>query len=212
MKTLIVPDIHNKVWVFDKLQTVIKNHNIDKLVFVGDYFDDWVTTPKDYRDTCEKLLEFKNTYDCTFLLGNHDAPYLTGEYQHYTTSYPDVRYDVRTTLIALEPQIVTKVDGYLISHAGVKNRIKSEWFESCVDKIQMVKSLDSNGWSPLWIRPNELGRSKQPQIVGHTPVVDVVNRHNVWYVDTLSTYSNGEPIGNYSVLIIENNKVEKTYL
>jgi hypothetical protein len=68
----------------------------------------------------------------------------------------------------------------------------------------------SNSPSPVWAGKNELIADPAPgadQIVGHTPVKEItretVNGHTLTFVDTFSTYMNGKPIGDKSILVID---------
>lgn len=40
MKTLVVPDIHLKLYMIEKIKEVTKEYNVDEVIFMGDYFDD----------------------------------------------------------------------------------------------------------------------------------------------------------------------------
>jgi hypothetical protein len=72
---------------------------------------------------------------------------------------------------------------------------------------------------PLWIRDDELlglhdyhnlGRNAMIgdiiQIVGHTPVETVCKYNNVYIADTFSLYSNMEPIGDGTLLLIDTDR------
>jgi len=72
MKTLIIPDIHNRV---DWIEPFLISQKYDKVVFLGDYFDDFGDSPKDAKIVAKWLqqsLQFKNRIH---LFGTHDMWY-----------------------------------------------------------------------------------------------------------------------------------------
>lgn len=59
---------------------------------------------------------------------------------------------------------------------------------------------------PLWADESELTRFAEPrllQVVGHTPVHTVTHRANAWYCDTMSTRPDGTPIGDHTLLLMD---------
>lgn len=80
MKTLVIPDIHQRVssvkWILDT------EKEYDEVVFLGDWFDSFFEPPKvaGFEETCEYLkyliLEHPNKDKFVFLLGNHDLSYI----------------------------------------------------------------------------------------------------------------------------------------
>jgi len=69
---LIIPDIHNKI---DRAETIIKNAGADKVIFLGDYFDDFGDSHIDARKTAKWLKESLNKENRIHLWGNHDVCY-----------------------------------------------------------------------------------------------------------------------------------------
>lgn len=72
MRTLIVPDIHDKVRT---AKHIIEREPHDHLILLGDYFDDFKTGVTDASDTAKQVKEWLNAPDTTCLLGNHDMSY-----------------------------------------------------------------------------------------------------------------------------------------
>ena len=66
---LVIPDVHLK---FNILYPIIKDvtsqNKVDKLVFLGDYFDDWgqQLNNKLYEETCDYLKKLNAEYDSFF--------------------------------------------------------------------------------------------------------------------------------------------------
>ncbi|NJO64540.1 MAG: metallophosphoesterase [Richelia sp. RM2_1_2] len=72
MKTLVISDIHNRIYWIEALIEFI---NPDKVIFLGDYFDNFQDNINEAIDTAKWLkrsLRYKNRIH---LLGNHDAAY-----------------------------------------------------------------------------------------------------------------------------------------
>jgi predicted phosphodiesterase len=74
--TLILPDLHLKVEQADK---IIKHVGADKIICVGDVFDDFGDNPESVRNAAEWFVDFVNNPNHIFLVGNHE--------QHYAYSY-----------------------------------------------------------------------------------------------------------------------------
>ena len=72
MKTLAIGDLHTKAQIIDKVEKLIDSY--DAIVFVGDYADDWDTSPLMTIAIWHKLKELQEKYreKVTALIGNHD--------------------------------------------------------------------------------------------------------------------------------------------
>ena len=216
MKILVVPDIHMKTkQMLPKVAKIANEQEIDKIVFIGDYFDDWhqVNNAKLYRDTIDDLKDFYDEFDCVFLLGNHDVPYITNEYHPYSSPFYDVRLDVYAFLKYINAQVAYQADGVTYSHAGFckYDDIKSWMFEPSIDHFGKLRQLDRQPGSALWIRPDYPGSRGPNQVVGHTPVNTVQEHDGVTYIDTWSTYPMGGHIGDGSVVIVDNGEITPTF-
>ena len=73
-KTIIIPDIHNDYFTAEK---IIKKENPDKIIFLGDYFDDFDDTVKDSENTAKWLVKSLKQENRIHLIGNHDLSYMT---------------------------------------------------------------------------------------------------------------------------------------
>lgn len=210
MKVLAVGDIHTKVWILDEVFNMIDDY--DALVFVGDYADDWNATPQDTINIWKTLKFMQETYPEKVILvtGNHDYIYVKNtpstasgynQITQHLINMPENR-EVRNWLEKLP--IVQYVDGVAYSHAGLVDTYHHE------DDLRVSKMWSDN--SPLWARPMSGYLYKDmPQVFGHTPSETCWEvQKNIWCIDTFSTYRDGTPIGDYTVLEIENgNKFTK---
>ena len=80
--------------------------------------------------------------------------------------------------------------------------------DKLISEINQMKS--SELWvysSPIWARPDYsfICFSDSMQVVGHTPVqkLTVLDYKQLIICDTFSTYQNGDPIGDQTMLIID---------
>lgn len=198
MKTILVGDLHLKArMILPIVERLLLEKECNQVVLMGDYTDDWNCNfnEKLYIDELNFLINWKNrmqknNIQVITLLGNHDAPYLTGELRGYSlrTDYREVAHK----LIELGVQIAFELDDYVCSHAGfcVGFNIQ-EWHlrELTFNDLDLrsVKDLENRigkrgGFtqtpSPLWADFSELAEYPNPdipkQIVGHTPQESIV--------------------------------------
>ena len=73
-KLVIIPDIHND---FKKAEKIISKENPDKIIFLGDYFDDFDDTIQDANNTAKWLKQSLKQKNRIHLIGNHDLSYMT---------------------------------------------------------------------------------------------------------------------------------------
>lgn len=200
MKILCVGDIHCKIWVINKVEKVVNEY--DTIIFLGDYVDDWHATPLDNIITLIKLRSFYTKYPkkIKLVIGNHDFAYLHSEIAGRSSGYnfdtqmlinlPDNK-ELKEWLSFLP--IMIELDGITFSHAGVttdwSTKLDVEWLW--------------RGNSPIWARYETSNYKKIPQCFGHTPQKTCTELEpNIWVVDTFSTYRDGTPIGDGTVLEI----------
>lgn len=109
------------------------------------------------------------------------------------------------------PWAATTIRGY----ETMGPREMADWLNrSLVDTGRLGRLYDATGPArggtglpgPLWADESELTRladHRWPQIVGHTPVSTVTHRHGIWFTDTMSTMPDGTPIGDGSLLLMD---------
>ena len=71
-KICVVGDLHTKYHILEKVKKISKNY--DKVIFLGDYVDDWNTVSEASYNLLDSLISFKkeNPDKVVLLLGNHD--------------------------------------------------------------------------------------------------------------------------------------------
>jgi diadenosine tetraphosphatase ApaH/serine/threonine PP2A family protein phosphatase len=204
VRVLAVGDIHTKLWIIMGVERIINNY--DMVVFVGDYADDWGATSWDSLYTWGALMELQSRYPekVKCVTGNHD--YIYANYTKTTQS----GYDRLTQTMIDMPEnrkirdwlrklpISINVDDVTYSHAGI------------IDGWEERHGL-WNDDSPIWARPGRGSYLENaPQVFGHTPSRTCMEiQKNVWCIDTFSTYPDGTPIGDHTVLEVIDGKTFK---
>lgn len=204
MKILAVGDIHTKIWILEAVEKILDEY--DHVVFCGDYADDWNRPPTDSTATwrCLKALINENPNKVHAVIGNHDFAYLHPQIAGRSTGFSGITYalindpdhkELKNWLLTLP--IIYELDGVTFSHAG----ITEEW-DGEFDLWSIWQDT-----SPIWARPREFGGyvtyKNIPQVIGHNPSEKIWNpAPNVWCIDTFSTYPDGTPIGDQTVLEI----------
>jgi hypothetical protein len=162
---------------------------IDKIIFLGDYFDCWKNEWPSQGENFKNIIQFKKetSEKIDVLFGNHDTSYFLDDqcsgYQPYESKV--IKEMIENSMQLM--QAVSVYDNYIFSHAGVS----CKWMERAgikdVNKINQSfkKRPDFFEWfgpdsygdnpseGPLWIRPASLYRTSVEgynQIVGHTEV------------------------------------------
>ncbi|GHU43354.1 phosphoesterase [Bacilli bacterium] len=230
MKTIVVGDLHLQgTHILPLIDKVIAQHKIERVVLLGDYFDQWGQNFN--SNLYEREVAYLKSWvlkhreqglAVILLIGNHDAPYLLGLLRHYSISDASIVNLIKETLLELGVQLCIEVEDYLISHAGFAGKqLPEKWYfePMTLEKFEALNKLentvgyvrggrDSVG-SLLWADykyelTTGFNEKYAKQIVGHTPVSKGMASGQLWGMDTFSLYQDYRPIGNGDVLLIEN--------
>jgi predicted MPP superfamily phosphohydrolase len=196
MKIIAIPDVHG-THHWEKAKERI--NDCDKIIFVGDYVDNWVNEWPDQMDNLLNIIEFKkqNADKVVLLWGNHDTSYYLGE--HCSGHQPAHDIDL-AEVFRLNKDIFDVIhieSGYLFAHGGVSTRwmkcagIKdvSEINQLFKEKPNYFRWVGPNGYGdnlnegPLWIRPRSLTQMAVKgyiQVVGHSEV------NKITYMNTMN--------------------------
>jgi len=199
-KTLFVGDMHLlQPIILPTVQKLVDTGEYSHIIFTGDYFDQWGQTDNIalYRVAMNNMLKFhtklqQQNIKTTWLLGNHDIPYLTRDPKRYSCADTNTRDWLRSKLLQLHPQIAIQTGRYLVSHGGLTSDYElATWHLTPITKLTPVLTkrladLESQigrkrggkheTGSMVWCDYKELLRRKNHehpyQIVGHTPLFD----------------------------------------
>ena len=125
-RALVIPDAHLKIWVIKQGMELADKLMCDRVILLGDYFDDWLGMDSDYEEMYRYLKDLlrKNHGRVIPLLGNHELSYL---------GYPCSGYKARVAPIVkntVENDFrftwCYALDGVLYSHAGFTR----QWVET----------------------------------------------------------------------------------
>jgi predicted phosphodiesterase len=185
MKTVVLGDTHGRSnW---KL-AIYQEEPIDRLIFIGDYFDSYDIPGVEQIDNFKNIIKYKEDnpqVEVVMLIGNHDHHYFpeigytgTSGYQHrIAPSITQVIDENRHHL-----QMAYGFDNYLFTHAGVSPVFMDQVFgkdnwskESVVVDLNELfrykpKAFEFNGFdaygdnstqTPIWIRPGSLMSSNK---------------------------------------------------
>ena len=117
-KILIIPDIHTN---YLDAELIISSEHPDKVIFLGDYFDNFDETPESADQTAYWLSHSLNNKDRIHLIGNHDVSYMTdlihlrcsgfSELKRHAINMHRIRWD--------KMKLYHFLDDWLCTHAGV---------------------------------------------------------------------------------------------
>ena len=211
----VIPDVHLKPRMFEKASALVDKGSYDAVVMLGDLVDDWYQEKNIdlYNETFDAAVAFAKKHPDTFwCYGNHDVSYLweamESGYSYYArdTVVGGIR-ELRNSLPPENSGFMHRIDNALFSHAGLTESFVIKHFgDGKTDLDMMIAKINQMGeeelWkddSPIWARPQYGEMRLYPQdifqVVGHTPVRNVLHEGNLLTLDNFSTYRDGRPIG-----------------
>ena len=144
IKTIIIPDIHNDYHAAEK---IIKKENPDKIVFLGDYFDDFYDTVKDAANVAKWLVKSLQQKNRIHLIGNHDLSYMTDNPNLKCTGYniekhtEIKKHNIDWSLLKMHYWLN---DDWLCTHAGFSNDFFKQQCTEKLDSVQQILKLSKN--------------------------------------------------------------------
>ena len=136
-KLVIIPDIHNKHRVAEE---IIQREDPDRVVFLGDYFDDFGDTLEDAGSTSEWLARSLQQKNRIHLIGNHDLSYMTDNPRLKCTGYSPGKHEViRGHGIKWDRlKLFCWAGDWLCTHAGLAREFYERQKVSRSDSVQKV--------------------------------------------------------------------------
>ena len=210
---LIIPDIHHKVSLVDRIRD---KHPDVPAIFLADYFDDFHDTTADMEVTCLWLKQAIERRHDTFLLGNHCFAYLSyelGVRWGYCGGWTAAKQQVFHRHLPGDTLLkscawVTVCQDWLISHAGITRKLyrafsKRNTFDEITEWVNDAERALTVGVShPAFLAGTDRGgparaggilwcdwETFEPikgmrQIVGHTPAEQVRYKRGDVCLDT----------------------------
>lgn len=208
MRVLSVGDIHTKTWIVYEIAELVDLY--DKVVFVGDYADNWNTPGPQSLATWRLIRQLmqSNPDKVHAVIGNHDYAYIHPEIAGKSSGWDPITFtllntpekkDLKDWLLSLPYKV--EIDGVTFSHAGITN----EW-----NGDESVYGM-WNDLSPIWARPKQMGGNitykNIPQVIGHNTSKEIWNPEpHVWCIDTFSEDQQNNFIGDQTLLEIVDGK------
>lgn len=198
MRTLVIPDLHHHT---ENAEHWIGSQEHDRVVFLGDFFDDFGDDVSDARRTATWLRQRIESTEDVFLLGNHDAAYMFPNFDAlYCPGFTKAKAKAINKI--LEPKhwrrfkLAHVEQGWLFSHAGfhpswTRTPTAKRFIDHCCKVLEeaarnvfdpmLGAGFDRGGnqhvGGPLWLDWDSLVPIPGiNQIVGHTPGTEVRER------------------------------------
>ena len=214
-KILVIPDTHLKPKIFNLADKIMRENKVDYAIQLGDNIDDFYCYDDQYRNHSARMLQFFQDHPNTiWLWGNHEISYLinrpvTGNLycgKQYAHLYKE----------NFHPKFV-HLDGKIVfSHAGIfQEFINANNLENCKNTNELISKINELDYiafwqdnSPIWARPQytKLTKNKElsnyTQVVGHTPIKNIVKHDGIISVDTFST-NWSQKFGSEQMIIID---------
>ena len=208
MKTLVVGDLHGQIEI---AKAAIKKDM--PVIFMGDYLDSYVRSVTDQVSTLRYVLDAVEAGQARALIGNHEHSYIT---KGMRCSGWDGATELHVTHLDLSPlEDYIWAEGFLLSHAGVSNRLLKYMDISLEDYLAEENFYQigryRGGRDPVgglfWCDWNQEFEEVPgiPQIVGHTRGHEIRQKGNSYCVDCLEDY-------NMYGLIIDNGEAYESKL
>lgn len=126
MKYLFVGDVHNHMYIFNDVARLDKKYKFDKIIFFGDYVDDWLTDNHQSLETLDIVFKLKesNPDKYTFLWGNHESSYvgyMCSGYQFELSDIVEQKLKENIDKFDLATSVNCNDNIYICSHAGFTN-------------------------------------------------------------------------------------------
>jgi hypothetical protein len=121
MKTLIISDIHTRHTIADH---IINKYPCDRVILLGDYFDDFYDKPKSNRMTARWLKNIIQNNNVIALLGNHEFNYYMNKTICKCSGYSIEKLEAINSVFTnddwnmLQPYYLDNQTRVLYTHAG----------------------------------------------------------------------------------------------
>lgn len=136
MKTLVIPDIHNKVEIADLW---IKHSKADKFIFLGDFFDSYGDNASDAIKTAYWLKNSLKQENRIHLFGNHDIPYFKRNSATDCPGWSKSKSDAINQILTLQDwnkfDFIYKEMGFFLSHAGITYPTYSAFLNGNIENV-----------------------------------------------------------------------------
>jgi hypothetical protein len=150
MKRLIIPDVHHRIAVADR---ILAAEPADEVYFLGDYQDNFHDTPAQAKATAEWMCR-QIEAGHNLLWGNHDLPYGFLPELHDCPGYTRGKADAVNKVLRLDHWkrlrlwyiIPGEPRPWILSHAGIER----PWIPPGVDPLPYLQTLEASALDDLY--------------------------------------------------------------
>lgn len=154
MKTLIIPDIHNKINRADAI--LEQERQFDRVVFLGDIFDSFGDTPEIAGESAKWVKEKMKDNRFIFLWGNHDISYRFDNDLAFCPGSSVEKYQAIREILNdkdFDTWNFFRIEqGFLLSHAGLHPKF--------LPPIWQEKDLTTENLKKYLVEESEICRKK----------------------------------------------------
>lgn len=165
MRIVAIGDVHgSSEW------KKVKSENYDKIIFTGDYVDDFDRTDEEIIQNLKDIIELKkeNVDKVVLLLGNHDIQYMLWNTSLFDSvrctgfrnSYLFHLYHLFETYKDYF-QVAYQIQNYLFTHAGISNEAWSLYFLKKASSKEFMGGMEN---SPIVYFLNRLWELKDSSL------------------------------------------------
>ncbi len=194
MGLIAIGDIHGCVATLDVLLKLLAPDQDDHLIFIGDYID----RGPDSKGVIDRLLKLRQSQQCTFLRGNHEAfmlAYLQDQefelwgmnggvatLRSYAVDGQNVYIPEEHVDFVRQTQLYYDAPGFFFVHAGLRPELTiAENLAHCGEEVFLWER------EHLHVHESELAWEKTV-VCGHTPKPEPLNRDKLIDIDTGCVY------------------------
>ena len=217
-RVLVIPDTHLKPKMFDLADKIMKESEVDYIVQLGDNLDDFYCYDDQYRRHNARMVAFYREHpETVWLWGNHEASYILD--RPVTGNIYAGKEYARLYQENFRPKFAHSDGKVIFSHAGIfqefidDNNLSDR--DTVDELINGINNLELSAFwrddSLLWARP-QYDKLTSPsvlngclQVVGHTPLRNILKKDGVVSVDVFST-NWGKKVGVEKMIIVDTDK------
>lgn len=208
-RILVMPDAHLHLPLLVAIDAILhdRSYQVDAVVSLGDWCDDWDATLQDYYVFFDELMALLATSPVPWYLcwGNHDYGYAF-DYP-FSGKNPHAIRMVKARLLRLDKacgglRAFYRDANTIFSHAGISQTAHARHPDHNFADLWLQDS-------PLWGRPRYATTDTYDptvlQVVGHTPFATITHNPNtnMLYTDTWSDTPAHTPIGDRTLAIVD---------
>ena len=156
MKVLFVGDVHNHSYMFNDIEKLDNEYHFDRIIFTGDYVDDWMTDNHQSLETLDKIFELKRSGPSkfTFCIGNHELSYLgypCSGHKYELDDIMEIKLKENIDCLDFYTTVTLGDKEYVCTHAGISNQYIKHILEGNENWREQLFQLNDNKLHNLYL-------------------------------------------------------------